>query len=253
MLNRIRRALTLVLKRGEYSRLPINWIKKDENAWLPHHLKGEAIVQKGSIYSSKIEKLAQQTHSLGAQPLWEGYAGNNVGGPTRLPNEVRTQPSMGNLFTYLVRQRRPSIVVEFGTAFGVSGMYFLAGLESNRKGKLLTFEPNRAWATIARRNLAQLSDRFELVVGTFEQNVGSLMPSGQGIDMALIDAVHTSEFVVPQLEIVISKSNSRALIILDDIDFSKDMSECWEVVATDRRFSASASIGKRVGIVELGS
>jgi hypothetical protein len=69
--------------------------------------------------------------------------------------------------------------------------------------------------------------------------------------MAFIDAIHTKEFVVSQLEIVIARSSSKAIIILDDINFSDSMNECWKAVSTDRRFSASAALGERVGILEL--
>ena len=185
------------------------------------------------------------------QPLWEGYAGNNVGGLTRTPDEVRTVASMGNLYTFLVQKFKPNVIVEFGTAFGVSGMYFLAGIESNGTGKLLTFEPNDVWAKLARNNLSQISDRFDCVLGTFEANIDGSLPQGQCIDMAFIDAIHTKEFVIPQLEIVVAKSSCGAIIILDDINFSDNMRECWKEVSTDSRFSASAELGERVGILEL--
>jgi predicted O-methyltransferase YrrM len=177
--------------------------------------------------------------------------GNDVGGRTRMPDDVRTRASMGNLYTFLVQQRRPNVVVEFGTAFGVSGMYFLAGLESNGAGHLMTFEPNNVWAEMARNNLSQIGDRFNLIVGTFEENIDNSLSRDQCIDMAFIDAIHAKEFVVSQLEIVIAKSSSKAIILLDDIDFSDNMSECWRAVSTDSRFSASAALGNSVGILEL--
>jgi len=97
----------------------------------------------------------------------------------------------------LVQKRKPEIIVEFGTAFGVSGMYFLAGLNLNKKGKLLTFDPNTVWAKLAKDNLSKISDRFKLTNGTFEDNIDNVLPEGQHIDIAFIDAIHTKEFVLP--------------------------------------------------------
>ena len=231
--------------------IQIDWIKKDDHAWLPQQFEEDFITPKKSIYSERIEKLAQQTNKLGPQPLWEEYAGNNIGGSTRMPNSVRTNTSMGNLYTYLVQKKQPGIVVEFGTAFGVSGMYFLAGMETNNKGQLLTFEPNDIWRNLAIQNLAQISQRFSSVAGTFEDNVENTLPQGQHIDIAFIDAIHTKEFVIPQLEIITEKSSDQAIIILDDINFSDSMEECWEEVSMDSRFSCSARLGERVGILEL--
>jgi predicted O-methyltransferase YrrM len=231
--------------------VPVAWIRKDRNSWLCQHLTGKAIKAGDTIYSSRIEKLAEETNKLGPQPLWQGYGDKNVRGPTRVPNDVRTGRAMGNLFTYLVQKRQPNVVVEFGTAFGISGMYFLAGIESNQTGKLLTFEPNDVWREVAVHNLSQISNRFDSIAGTFEDNIADALPRGQGIDLAFIDAIHTKEFVLPQLEIVLSRSSDNAIIILDDINFSESMKECWKEVSMDIRFSCSAALGGRVGILEL--
>jgi len=121
----------------------------------------------------------------------------------------------------------------------------------NQEGELLTFDPNKVWADVARENIARIGNRFKLTIGTFEDNVDKSLSPDRGIDMAFIDAIHTSEFVNPQLDIVIKKSSSKALIMLDDINFSEDMKRCWQNVSADSRFSASAALGNRVGILEL--
>jgi hypothetical protein len=69
--------------------------------------------------------------------------------------------------------------------------------------------------------------------------------------LASIDAIHTRDFVLPQLEIALSKCDDKAIIILDDINFSSDMKACWDTVSRDERFLASAALGERVGILEL--
>lgn len=231
--------------------LSLHWIKKDEQSWLAQTFHKDSITPPLSSYCTKIEKLAQLTNQKGSQPLWEGYLGNNSGSSNRMPNTVRSLPAVGNLFTYLVQKKKPEIIVEFGTAFGVSGMYFLAGLNINKKGILLTFDPNTVWAQLAKENLTQISDRFKLTVGTFEDNINTILLAEQHIDLAFIDAIHTREFVIPQLEIVISRAKKGAIIILDDINFSADMKQCWQEVSRDSRFISSVSFGDRVGILEL--
>jgi len=229
----------------------VKWIKRNNQSWLSQHIQDDFIKPQETIYSSKIEKLAKETNQLGPQPLWNGYASSNIAGPTRMPDGVRTAAAMGNLYTYLVQQLQPRVIVEFGTAFGVSGMYFLAGIESNHKGQLLTFEPNDIWRNLAVRNLSQISDRFKSIAGTFEENIDNVLPQDQSIDLAFIDAIHTKEFVVPQLEIVIAKSSDKAIIVLDDINFSDSMRACWDEVSKDHRFSSSAALDERVGILEF--
>ena len=65
--------------------------------------------------------MARTTNSLGAQKLDDAYG--EVGG-VRLPDDVRSSADLGDLYAWLVQERRPTTVVEFGSAFGVSGMYF---------------------------------------------------------------------------------------------------------------------------------
>lgn len=251
MLTGMKQSAKLFLQQFVPVEIPVRWVRKDDHSWLAQNLTGAPLKLKRSGLSAKIEKLAQQTNSLGAQPLWDGYQSDNIGSATREPDNVRTAPAMGNFYTHLVRQRRPATIVEFGTAFGVSGMYFLAGLEANAQGRLLTFEPNEIWAGLARQNLAQISDRFQLTLGTFEENVDRVLPAGQKIDLAFIDAIHTREFVLTQLDLVLARSSSKALVILDDLEFSDSMRECWQEVSNDSRFSASAVLCRGVGILEL--
>jgi hypothetical protein len=68
--------------------------------------------------------------------------------------------------------------------------------------------------------------------------------------MAFIDAIHTSAFVMPQLERVVARCNDHALVVLDDIDFSDDMRDCWHRVSRDPRFVSSVALGQRVGMLE---
>ena len=68
--------------------------------------------------------------------------------------------------------------------------------------------------------------------------------------IAFIDAIHTSEFVGPQFELVAARLSPGGLVLLDDIDFSPDMRSCWEKIRADRRLSASVEVD-RVGIVEF--
>jgi hypothetical protein len=53
-------------------------------------------------------------------------------------------------------------------------------------------------------------------------------------------------------EIFVRRMTARGLILFDDIDFSDDMASCWRTKSHDPRIAASATVGRRLGIVELG-
>ena len=197
-----------------------------------------------------VEERAGRTHRTGDRPLWEGYRSVSdypKSGDTRKPDEVRSEARLGRFYSWLASRRDEAAIVEFGTAFGVSGMYWLSGMKA---GRLFTFEPNADWAASAEENLRAVSDRFTLTVDTFEAaGPGLLAPESVGI--AFIDAIHTSEFVLRQYDILKPLMKPGGLVVFDDISFSPDMAECWRRIAGDPSLAASASVTGRVGIVEL--
>ncbi|HUH59520.1 MAG TPA: class I SAM-dependent methyltransferase [Candidimonas sp.] len=251
MLKKMARRIRNWINQRAAASIAVEWVKQDSGSRLASLFIDSTFKTRANSFSRKIEQRARVTNEKGLQPLWEGYGQDDSRGSNRLPDDVRTDYFMGNLYSELVSVTKPATIVEFGTAFGVSGMYFLAGLAHNGRGKLFTFEPNKLWADIARQNLSAIGAEFELVNGTFEDNVKTTLPASQTIDLAFIDAIHTREFVICQLEIVLTRAAAGAIVILDDINFSDSMKTCWEEVSADPRFVASVKLGNRVGMLEL--
>lgn len=195
-----------------------------------------------------IQRRVAETVALGELPLWQGYGEGE--GATRTPGTVSTETHVGRFYADLVQRLQPSVVVEFGSAFGVSGMYWLAGLEAAGDGHLFSFEPNKRWAGVAEANMAAVSGRFTLTADTFEESVDAVLDDRR-IDLAFIDAIHTSEFVEPQFEIVASRLSPNGVVVLDDIAFSDDMRGCWERLSRDPRVIAAGTATRRVGLLQL--
>jgi predicted O-methyltransferase YrrM len=230
------------------SRLPVRFVKK--GGWLGDALTSDSIKRELPIHQT-IEERARLTNARGQRPLWEGYAAvSDYPRPTkgvRYPDEVRPAPVLGRFLSYLASSRRNPTILEFGTGFGVSGMFWLAGIG---EGHLFTFEPNAAWADLASENLAAISPRFTLVVNTFEAAWSSYL-SRSSVDIALIDAIHTCQFVRTQLAILRPLMKPGGLVLFDDIRFSEDMEQCWNSIAREPVLAASATVGRRIGIIEL--
>jgi len=196
---------------------------------------------------AKIEELAEATAKRGEFPLDPSYGKR---GEVRNPDAVRSAADIGRLYRWLVRAKRPEVVVEFGTAFGVSGMYWLTGIEANGHGELLTFEVNEIWRKIAVENLARIGRRFQSIAGAFESKVDAAL-GDRKIDIAFIDGIHTSEWVLPQFEEVLRRCRGGgAWIAFDDIDFSADMRQAWETVVRDERVGAAVEVRGHLGLVE---
>lgn len=201
----------------------------------------------------QIDRQFKIAESEGALPIWEGYRTlerypRNTKG-ARTASQVSTPSNYGSFYVGLVVEFKPKVIVEFGAAYGVSGMYFLTGVNRIKIGHLYSFEPNSAWAKIGLENLSAISLSYTLQVGTFEENVDRIVEDK--IDLAFVDAIHTSQFVNSQFELLFPRMADRGVIIFDDIDFSADMQSCWTAISQDTRAIASATVGRRQGIIQI--
>ena len=229
-------------------RLALRWEKTAPDSWLAAQFPGAACEPEPGSLAARIETLAARTQARGTMPVWDAYP--DAFPKTRAPDDMRTNPLTGRFYSQLVRLRRPQVVVEFGAAFGVSGMYWLAGLEAAGGGELLSFEPNRAWAEIASENLRAVSPRFTLTVGTFEDHVDGLLAGGRRIDLAFVDGIHTREWVMPQVDRIHRHLAPGGLVVLDDINLTDGMRGCWRELSQDARFRAAVRLDERVGLLE---
>jgi predicted O-methyltransferase YrrM len=190
---------------------------------------------------AEIEAIAGSTNTIGAQPLAPEYDL-----PDRFsPDDVRSPSSQGDLYAYLVAERDPRVVVEFGSAFGVSGMYFAAAL---KQGQLYSFEINPDWADIAERNIRTITDRFSLIRGAFEHHVDDIPAP---IDIALVDGIHDYDFVMKQWEILKPRMSPGGLVLFDDITYCPGMRTAWREIRSDHMVADSVTRWHRLGIVEV--
>jgi predicted O-methyltransferase YrrM len=190
---------------------------------------------------AEIEAIAETTNRIGPQPLAPEYDLPD----TYSPEQVRSPSSQGDLYSYLVAERDPQVVVEFGSAFGVSGMYFATAL---RRGRLYSFEINPDWADIAERNISTITDRFSLIRGAFEDRVDDIPAP---IDIALVDGIHDYDFVMKQWEILKTRMSPGGLVLFDDITYGPGMREAWREIRADPIVVDSVARWHRLGITEL--
>lgn len=98
--------------------------------------------------------------------------------------------------------------------------------------------------------MAAISNDFDPTIGAFEDHVESKL-QGCPVDIAFIDAIHTSDLVERQVGIILKIMRLGRIIVLDDVNFSADMMKCWVRLAEAPFVRAGVAFGERLGI--LGS
>jgi predicted O-methyltransferase YrrM len=238
--------LKMALPLGLPAHLPLLWERRA--SWLCANLPEGRFAANTFRAERTIEKCTSETQRLG------GFLPHEIYGKDDLKREaqmVRPTRGLGRFYRWLVVNRKPEVVVEFGSAFGHSGMCWLAGLEENAAGELFTFEVNPVLQKIAAKNLVAIGSRFRSFAGYFEDRVDETIQNRK-IDIALIDAVHTSAWVLPQFDIVVRRMRPGGIVIVDDIALSDDMQSAWKTIAHDRRGVAAVAVD-RTGVFEVAN
>jgi hypothetical protein len=128
----------------------------------------------------------------------------------------------------------------------------VGGDRGERHRDALHVRAQRQLGGYRRQKSCRVSSHYRLTVGTFEENVESVL-GGRRVDIAFVDAIHTGAFVRDQYSILRRHLRPGALVLFDDIGFSADMRDCWTGIAAGPEVISSARLGDRLGIVEVGS
>lgn len=122
-------------------------------------------------------------------------------------------PETGTLLYTMIRAARPEAVVEFGTSYGISGLYIAAALRDNGVGHLYTTELSSKKVTAAARNFEQagVADVVTILPGDARETLASVTES---IGIVLLDG--WKEMYLPVLALIEPKLRSGATIVADN-------------------------------------
>lgn len=162
-------------------------------------------------------------------------------------------PRWAFLLLKLVRELRPKSCVELGTSLGISTAYQSAALELNQHGRLVSLEGAEPVAARARENLEGLGlARAQIVTGRFQDTLDGVLRDQAPVDYAFVDGHHDRDATLAYFEQFVPALAPNALLVFDDISWSKGMKEAWEKIRTDPRIGLSVDLFK-VGICAFGS
>ena len=159
--------------------------------------------------------------------------------------------SQATLLYHLTRSFGASRVLEMGTGVGISGAYLAAALTENGGGHLRSLEGHRDRAETASDVWDRLGlDNAEVAVGRFDRTLEQALVE-TSFDIAFIDGNHDGTATRRYVDQIRGRSRPGALLILDDIAWSEDMTEAWGLVQTELADSLTVDLG-RLGLAILG-
>lgn len=137
-------------------------------------------------------------------------------------------------------------ILEFGTSFGISTMYMSASCPD---AVVYTIEGCPATAEIAKKNFKEAGiTNIEVLTGSFDEVLPVIISRNIKPGLVFIDGNHRIKPVINYFNQIAEISNSKTVIVIDDINYSREMEEAWNEIKQFRKVSVTIDIC-RMGIV----
>lgn len=154
-------------------------------------------------------------------------------------------PGYGRLLSNMAAEFGKPFIIELGTSFGISAMYLASDTETD----IFTIEGSKEIADIARKNFVEGGFmNIRLTEGSFDDILPDFLKNRKAPGLVFIDGNHRKEPLIKYFNLLADFSDSKTVIIIDDINYSSGMSEAWNEIKLHKKVSVSIDIF-RMGIV----
>jgi len=138
------------------------------------------------------------------------------------------------------------VIIELGTSLGISTMYLAL---SCPEIPVYTIEGCQAASEIACNNFHDAAiSNIKQMNGHFDDLLPEIIGMGICPGLVFIDGNHMKTPTVSYFDQIAGIAGNDTVIILDDINYSREMADAWEIIKNDRRVTASIDIF-RMGIL----
>jgi predicted O-methyltransferase YrrM len=137
-----------------------------------------------------------------------------------------------NLINYI----KPVRSLELGTSLGISALYMAS---ARKTSQVDTVDANEQLSKIASQNAKELElPNIHFNINTFEKFVIQITPPTV-YDFLYIDGNHTYNATINTIEILQPFLSDTAVVMIDDIHWSEEMYQAWELLKSHRRVNSS--------------
>ena len=127
----------------------------------------------------------------------------------------------------LAQYQKPVHILELGTSLGILSAYLKTGCPS---ATVTTVEGDPAIAAIAKTIWTSLQLKINGITSTFELFFETQEFQQTTYDLVFIDGNHRSSAVIAYVKNILPHLHPNAVVLVDDIYWSKDMLQGWEAL-----------------------
>ncbi len=162
--------------------------------------------------------------------------------------KASVSPKYGALLFRLARWLEPEVVVELGSGLGISTAYLRAGAPDST---FHAVEGGRIRALLAAQVVYRSKLReVHMHRGDITEELPQILEDLPGRMLAFVDGNHHYEPTVEYVDRLLKIADGDAIIIMDDIYWSKEMYEAWREVISWKEVRVSIDL-YQMGILLL--
>ena len=199
---------------------------------------------------SVIESLRAQM-LLSSDKIHVDDYGTGVSGQRKIRNiasRALKSATQAQLLFRLVNHLQPTTILEMGTSLGITTLYLS---KVNENCRLITLEGSSEIAETAKANFNKLkASNIELMKGDFDNTLPEALANLNPLEFCFIDGNHREKPTLKYFNLVVEQCSEAAVIVLDDIHWSAEMSHAWQRVKEHPKVWASVDL-YHLGVVFL--
>lgn len=212
---------------------------------------------KNSDYSDKDRQVfanceKYRTHLLRDETLisYEIFGSNKTAPVKDICKNAASGRKWCEFLYFLVKITSPSVTLEIGTNLGISGCYVLEGIKDNKDAKFITMEGLSQLCEISAKQFATIApaSHYDIREGLFDSTFPVLLKEDIRFNLIFIDGNHRKEPTIAYFNSLKAKISSPSTFIFDDINWSAEMKEAWEVIKNDKDVTFAIDLYKQ-GVV----
>lgn len=129
--------------------------------------------------------------------------------------------------------------VELGASLGLSSLY----MSRSTSGEVYSFEGNPHFIDLINYQKGLLKiENLNLISGNFDDTLDTYLSEHKNIDFAFIDGNHRKDATIDYYNKIKKNCTDNAILIFDDIYWSKGMREAWETIKSDEKCTSSVDL-----------
>ncbi|WP_433764497.1 O-methyltransferase [Flavobacterium ginsenosidimutans] len=150
---------------------------------------------------------------------------------SKIAQTAGISPKRAELLFRVTKYFRPENILEIGTSLGLATSALALG---NPKAKVVTIEGCPNTANVAQNYLAQFDcNNVENVISEFESFLISENIQATNYNLIYFDGNHSKKATLAYFELLLPTVDNDSVWIFDDIHWSEDMEEAWEIIKSN--------------------